>query len=755
MKTKLVFLAAMLFFYLNLSGQNSVEIFYEAFTEDLGQMNAYSVSGEQQWVFEPQYGSPAPSAKVSGYNNGNFVNEDWLITPGIDLSGYSSAEFSFDEAINFDTEVSNHFKVLISTNYTGTGNPAEATWTELAAPQRASGDSWTFISSGIINLDTWVGESQVYIGFKYLSSENYAGTWEADNILLTGVSESSTVPQISEISTIPSGVITETRAVAVKAKVTDDTGISEVGLNWGYAPSDLNHSIVMSLSYGDTYQTVSTIPAQEEGTKVYYQISAVDTDGNQTKSTVGNYSVGVNYFDVVTYNIEWLGSPEMAGLSITRDEQITKAAQDILSAESDIYALQEIVVDPQNGDALTDLITKLNALDNTDTWGGAYNEYFSGWWNPDFEQFPAQRQAFVYKTSVSKNVSFHTLLSSEITQGDSRFAYGRLPYMMQADVSVNGKTEQVRLVNLHLKCCPGYSAERKTSMEALINELNTNYSDVNVIVLGDMNVADNGGAYGEISAWGIYDDNNSDGKADYTHAAGSVEDINYGDIDHILISDELNDEYSASSSELQNQILASTVSDHSPVKTSMVFEVQSTEDTEAPTAPANLTATNIAETSLTLSWDASADNVGVIAYDVYQDGSLIDNTINISYNVSALSAGQSYSFFVKARDEAGNESAAGNTLEVTTGSSSVFKPDEKESFKVFPSKTADGRISVVLPQSAGKSQLKIYSISGVVKKHIQLVSENTKINLESLPAGMYIVMWQGKSAVQSQKIIIE
>ncbi len=42
-------------------------------------------------------------------------------------------------------------------------------------------------------------------------------------------------------------------------------------------------------------------------------------------------------------------------------------------------------------------------------------------------------------------------------------------------------------------------------------------------------------------------------------------------------------------------------------------------DTEPPSVPANLQASNIGETSLDLSWDASTDNVGVTDYEVFQD----------------------------------------------------------------------------------------------------------------------------------------
>src|SRR6056297_915766 len=91
-------------------------------------------------------------------------------------------------------------------------------------------------------------------------------------------------------------------------------------------------------------------------------------------------------------------------------------------------------------------------------------------------------------------------------------------------------------------------------------------------------------------------------------------------------------------------------------------------DTEAPTAPTNLTAGNVTETSVDLSWDASSDNVGVDHYTVFQDGSSIGTTSNTSYSVTGLTAATTYTFTVKAEDAAGNVSASSNALDVTTAS---------------------------------------------------------------------------------------
>lgn len=94
-------------------------------------------------------------------------------------------------------------------------------------------------------------------------------------------------------------------------------------------------------------------------------------------------------------------------------------------------------------------------------------------------------------------------------------------------------------------------------------------------------------------------------------------------------------------------------------------------DITAPTAPANLAVSAKTQTSVTLTWGASTDNVGVTAYDVY-NGSTLAASVNgtsLSAVISSLTANTTYTFTIKAKDAVGNVSAASNAVTVTTDSS--------------------------------------------------------------------------------------
>ena len=85
-------------------------------------------------------------------------------------------------------------------------------------------------------------------------------------------------------------------------------------------------------------------------------------------------------------------------------------------------------------------------------------------------------------------------------------------------------------------------------------------------------------------------------------------------------------------------------------------------DTQAPTAPGNLTITGTTNTSIGLKWTASTDNIGVIGYYIYINGVKTYSTTATTFSVDALVYPQSYDLVVKAFDAAGNISVASNQV---------------------------------------------------------------------------------------------
>lgn len=89
-------------------------------------------------------------------------------------------------------------------------------------------------------------------------------------------------------------------------------------------------------------------------------------------------------------------------------------------------------------------------------------------------------------------------------------------------------------------------------------------------------------------------------------------------------------------------------------------------DTTAPTVPGTPTATTTTDRSVTLSWAASTDNVGVTGYQIFRNGTMIATSTSPTYTDTGLTASTAYTYQVLALDAAGNQSAKSGTLSVTT-----------------------------------------------------------------------------------------
>ena len=97
-----------------------------------------------------------------------------------------------------------------------------------------------------------------------------------------------------------------------------------------------------------------------------------------------------------------------------------------------------------------------------------------------------------------------------------------------------------------------------------------------------------------------------------------------------------------------------------------IWGIFTNSDTEAPSVPTNLQASNITTFSIDLSWTASTDNVGVTSYDIYVNGNLEVATSTTSITISNLLPDSNYSFAVLAKDIANNASQLSTPLNTKT-----------------------------------------------------------------------------------------
>lgn len=112
-------------------------------------------------------------------------------------------------------------------------------------------------------------------------------------------------------------------------------------------------------------------------------------------------------------------------------------------------------------------------------------------------------------------------------------------------------------------------------------------------------------------------------------------------------------------------------------------------DNEAPTAATNVTASNPTSSSVTLTWTAGTDNIGVAGYDVYVNGALYSTVSGTTATITGLSPLTTYAFYVITKDAYGNPSPMSNTASATTlAGQPVANGCGNEDFETIPQPAA-------------------------------------------------------------------
>lgn len=172
--------------YGTMPGGGFTTIFLEAplTTQDSYNLfTAVSVTGDQVWTFNSSYG-----ATMSGYaNNTSYANEDWFISPAVDLSNSSNPMLTFEHArgpagsINVGVN-EGYYTIWVSNDYQG-GNPNDATWTELTGVVHGT-SAWGYVNAGDLNIPAAYHTQNCRFAFKYLSIDGASATWEIKNVIL-------------------------------------------------------------------------------------------------------------------------------------------------------------------------------------------------------------------------------------------------------------------------------------------------------------------------------------------------------------------------------------------------------------------------------------------------------------------------------------------------------------------------------------------------------------------------------------------
>ncbi len=174
--------------------------------------NPITITG---WTNLPEVGTKFYDARIFSSNKYAYMSafgtnlpdvKTWLVTKGINLDATTAETLTFETKQDFllttapgGTNVASALKVLVSTNFTGTGNPwaAGVTWTDITTQATLSPGSTTsnfpssYTASGSIDLSSYTGT--VYIAFRYEGADpsgtatDKTSAWEIDNVRILGL----------------------------------------------------------------------------------------------------------------------------------------------------------------------------------------------------------------------------------------------------------------------------------------------------------------------------------------------------------------------------------------------------------------------------------------------------------------------------------------------------------------------------------------------------------------------------------------
>ena len=251
---------------------------------------------------------------------------------------------------------------------------------------------------------------------------------------------------------------------------------------------------------------------------------------------IGNHDNSENYnpvpsfgsdstFSVVTWNVEYFPKQGVHTINLM--------AEIIVDLNVDVFGLQEIT----STFYFNQLIDKINDIDSLNQWIGFRSGY------GDYQEL-----AYIINIS-SVNIIDHPYLI--LNQYDHYFAY-REPYV----IKVSSMSQEFIIINNHFKCCGDgildfYSEldeekRRYNASNVLKEYIDTNLSDKNVIVLGDLNDDITEAPQNNVFQM-ILDDSENYMFVDLEIANGNISEWSYpswpSHLDHIIITNELFDEF--------------------------------------------------------------------------------------------------------------------------------------------------------------------------------------------------------------------
>lgn len=560
----------------------------------------YNVAGTlNKWAYTNtarNINSGTGAVLMNGFSD-NGPSKDWLISPKLHLDTFT--QFALLSFYSRKFYAGPSLKLMVSTNYDGVSSPETVTWTEIDGKFPTT--TGTYVQSQFIDLSAFKTPN-TYVAWVYeTTAGGIAAEWSLDDVAITNEAGYVNANPVLDFGDVNPNAVSASQSFVFKAEGYGDITITapadyQLSLN----NSSFQSSVVVSAADASTGKTIyARFAPTSKKLSVSGVLTVTGTSLNkQIGSFIGSSLPKADTFDVVTYNLEFFGSDVKDKSNVefgpTDDDlQIENVAKVMNKLNADVYVVQEVSDDP----SIDILISKININ------GKTFDKVISTSWSYSFQaldpNFPPQKLVVLYNTQTTTVKNTKVLfkdLYDQVRAGtvvlpnypgtgtaeandDSFFSSGRLPYLVQIETNLGGIKKEINLIDLHARANSGTDImkynQRKYDIEYLKTALDTDYPDANLILLGDFN--------DDVKSWVgnttipssyqkfVEDTSGYNALTLGISQAGAYSFLSSGGfLDHIIISNELNDEYIANSIAVydpRNDIpsYTTTTSDHGPV----------------------------------------------------------------------------------------------------------------------------------------------------------------------------------------------
>ena len=149
-------------------------IYQASFPTNYDNFENIDVLGDQGWT------AGSANAQGSGFNGGAFPNEDWLISPEIDLTGETALKFQINQEIDLFGAPEESIDIIVSTNYATGTDPTAATWVTFTFDKSIYG---SLTLSEDFDFSAFDGET-IHIAFKYTSTDMTSARWRVESFAI-------------------------------------------------------------------------------------------------------------------------------------------------------------------------------------------------------------------------------------------------------------------------------------------------------------------------------------------------------------------------------------------------------------------------------------------------------------------------------------------------------------------------------------------------------------------------------------------